>query len=153
MQDLSALFAQATQHCEQFAELLDQEHQVLLDQDMDALDALTKAKTPLIAVLVADEQALSAQCETLSKPASQSLTDFIGSLDNPALAAQHTDFLTAAERCQNANLRNARLIRHSQHINSRLLDLLRNQGEASQNVYDRQGNASRSASGRPISRA
>lgn len=153
MQDLSALFAQATQHCTQFAELLDQEYQVLLDQDMDTLDALTKAKAPLIAALIADEHALSAQCEKLGKPASHSLTDFIGSLNAPELVAQHADFLTAAERCQNGNLRNARLIRHSQHINSRLLDLLRNQGEASQNVYDRQGNASRSASGRPISRA
>lgn len=153
MQDLSALFAQATQHCQQFADLLDQEHQALLDQAMDTLDALTQAKAPLIAALVADEQALSAQCQKLGKPAADSLTDFIASLNAPELAGQHADFLAAAERCQNANLRNARLIRHSQHINSRLLDLLRNQGEASQNVYDRQGNASRSASGRPISRA
>ena len=153
MQDLSELFARATQHCEQFAELLDQEKQALLDQDMPALDALTKTKAPLIESLAADGQALAAHCEQLGKPETGSLTDFIDSLNTPALARHHAEFLAAAERCQSANVRNARLIRHSQHINSSLLDLLRNQGEASQNVYDRQGNARRTASHRPISRA
>lgn len=153
MQDLSELFARATQHCEQFAELLDQEKQALLDQDMPTLDALTKAKAPLIESLAADGQALAAHCEQLGKPETVSLTDFIDSLNTPALARHHAEFLDGAERCQSANVRNARLIRHSQHINSSLLDLLRNQGEASQNVYDRQGNARRTASHRPISRA
>lgn len=153
MQDLSELFVRATQHCEQFADLLDQERQALLDQDMDTLGALTRAKAPLIESLAADEQALSVQCKALGKPENQSLTDFIRALNAPALADHHADFLAAAERCQSANVRNARLIHHSQHINSSLLDLLRNQGEASQNVYDRRGNASRTASQRPISRA
>lgn len=153
MQDLSELFARATQHCEQFAELLDQEKQALLDQDMPALDALIKTKAPLIESLMADEQAISAHCKKLGKPESASLTEFVHSLNTPTLAQQHADFLAAAEHCQSANLRNARLIRHSQHINASLLDLLRNQGEASQSVYDRRGNASRNASQRPISRA
>lgn len=153
MQNLTELFARATQHCEQFSELLDQESQALLDQDMTALDGLTKAKAPLIESLTADQQAISARCEQLGKPEPTSLTEFIGSLNSPELAQYHADLLAAAEFCQSANVRNARLIRHSQHINSSLLDLLRNQGEASQNVYDRQGNASRTTSQRPISRA
>lgn len=153
MQDLSALFAQATQHCEQFIELLEREHQALLDQDMPTLESLIQAKAPLIEALNADGQALAAHCARLGKPDSMSLTAFIASLNVPGLAEQHAAFLSTAEQCESSNLHNARLIRHSQHINSSLLDLLRNQGEASQNVYDRQGNASRSASGRPISRA
>lgn len=153
MQDLSALFAQATQHCEQFIELLERERQALLEQDMPTLESLIQAKAPLIEALNADGQALAAHGEKLGKPASMSLTAFIASLKAPGLAEQHAAFLSAAERCENSNLHNARLIRHSQQINASLLDLLRNQGEASQNVYDRQGNASRSAPGRPISRA
>ena len=153
MQQLTELFAKATQHCEQFAQLLEQEKQALLEQDMAALEALVQNKAPLIDQLQADEQAISARCLALGRPQDAPLTDFISSLDNTDLAAGHTGFLAAAQRCQDANLHNARLVRHSQHLNSALLDLLRNQGETSQGVYDRQGNASRGPSHRPISRA
>lgn len=153
MQNLSELLARATEHCQKFVELLDQERQALLDQDMTALQSLIDAKTPLIALLNEAEKAIDVQLQQLGKPASTSLGVFILGLNDASLAEQHTAFLNAAQACQDANLRNARLIRHSQHINSSLLDLLRNQGETSLNVYDRQGNASRTLSGRPISRA
>ncbi|MFA5679689.1 MAG: flagellar protein FlgN [Pseudomonas sp.] len=153
MQHLSELFAKATQHCQQFADLLDQEKQALLDQNMTALQALIEAKTPLIAALNEAETAIDAQLQQLGRPTGMPLSDFIPRLNDVQLAEQHATFLNAAQACQDANLRNARLIRHSQHINGNLLDLLRNQGETSLNVYDRQGNASRTASGRPISRA
>ncbi len=153
MQQLAELFAKASQHCEQFSLLLEQEKQALLEQDMAVLETLVQAKTPLIAQLQADEQAISAHCLALGRDHDVSLTDFISSLEHPELATHHADFLAMAERCQQANLHNARLVRHSQHLNATLLDLLRNQGEASQSVYDRQGNASRGPSQRPISRA
>ena len=153
MQHLSELFAQATEYCQQFVDLLDQEKQALLDQDMPALQTLIDAKAPLIAALNGAEKAMEAQLQQLGRPADASLSDFILSLNDAQLAQQHAAFLNAAQACQNANLRNARLIRHSQHINGSLLDLLRNQGETSLNVYDRQGNASRTRSGRPISSA
>lgn len=153
MQHLSELFAQATEHCQQFVNLLDQEKQALLDQDMTTLQALIDTKPPLIAVLNQAQHAIDAQLQQLGRPASASLSDFILGLNDAHLAEQHAAFLEAAQACQNANLRNARLIRHSQHINRSLLDVLRNQGEPSLNVYDRQGNASRPGSGRPISQA
>ena len=153
MQHLSELFARATEYCQEFVDLLDQERQALLEQDMQALQTLVDAKPPLIASLNATEKALEKQLQQLGKPVEASPGDFIRSLDDVALAARHADFLNAAQACQDANLRNARLIRHSQHINSTLLDLLRNQGETSSNVYDRQGNANRALTGRPISRA
>lgn len=153
MQQLTTLFAQATQHCEQFLQLLEQEKQALLEQDMVALEALTHAKTPLINQLQTDEHVLTRHCHDLGRSEETSLTEFISSLGEAELTAQHAVFLTTAERCQEANVQNARLIRHSQHINSTLLDLLRNQGEASQNVYDRQGNTDRGPAHRPISRA
>lgn len=153
MQHLSELFDSATGYCQQFADLLEQERQALLRQDMDSLQALIAAKTPLINTLSAAQQAIAAHLQQLGKPASLSAGDFIRSLQHAELAERHTRFLNAAELCQNANLQNARLIRHSQHINGSLLDLLRNQGEVTQSVYDRQGNTSRTGPGRPISRA
>ena len=153
MQHLGELFASATEYCQRFAELLDQEKQALLDQDMAALQALIDAKTPLIASLAAAERAIEAQLKAMGRPADLGLGDFIPGLNDTELADRHAAFLNAAQACRDANLRNARLIRHSQHINSHLLDLLRNQGEASLDVYDRQGNASRARPGRPISRA
>ena len=153
MQHLSELFARATEHCQEFVDLLDQERQALLEQDMVTLQTLVEAKTPLIASLNAVEKALEQQLQQLGKPVEASPGDFIRSLNDASLAAQHADFLNSAQACQDANLRNARLIRHSQHINSTLLDMLRNQGETSLNVYDRQGNANRALTGRPISRA
>lgn len=153
MQHLSELFARATEYCREFVDLLDQERQALLEQNMASLQALIEAKTPLIASLNATETALEQQLQQLGKPVELSPGDFIRSLNDANLAAQHADFLSAAQACQDANLRNARLIRHSQHINGSLLDLLRNQGETSLNVYDRQGNANRALTGRPISRA
>lgn len=153
MQHLGALFASATQYCQQFADLLEQEKQALLDQDMDALQALVDAKSPLIASLSASEQAIETQLQQLGRPAGTPLGEFVVSLNDPELTERHAAFLDAAQACRDANLRNARLIRHSQHINSTLLDLLRNQGETSLDVYDRQGHASRTRSGRPISRA
>lgn len=153
MQQLTELFANASQHCEQFAQLLEKEKLALLGQEMAVLEALVHSKTPLIAQLQADEQVISSRCQALGREQDASLTDFINSLGNPELSAQHARFLAAAQQCQQANLHNARLVRHSQHLNSTLLDLLRNQGEASQNMYDRQGKASRGPSQRPISRA
>lgn len=153
MQHLGELFASATEHCLRFADLLEQEKQALLEQDMDTLQALIDAKTPLIASLTASEQAIAAQLQQMGRPADTSLGDFIASLNEPELTERHAAFLNAAQACRDANLRNARLIRHSQHINGNLLDLLRNQGESSLDVYDRQGHASRARPGRPISRA
>lgn len=153
MQHLSELFASATEYCQQFVDLLDQEKQALLEQDMSALQTLVEAKTPLIASLNASEQAIGLQLQQLGRPGDTSPGDFIRSLNDADLTERHAAFLDAARACQDANLRNARLLRHSQHINSSLLDVLRNQGETGLNVYDRQGNASRTRSGRPISSA
>src|SRR5690606_20972886 len=101
---------QATEQCRRFADLLDQEQQSLLNQDMAALQALIDAKAPLILTLNEAEQAINTHLQQLGRPASASLGDFILSLNDPHLSAQHTAFLDAAQACQNANLRNARLI-------------------------------------------
>lgn len=153
MQQLSDALERAAALCRQFSDLLDREKQALLEQDMVALQALLDEKSGVITALNGAYGDLSTELLAAGRPDDISPGDFIRSLADDALSRQHADFLDAAQDCEEANLRNARLIRHSQHINSNLLDLLRNQGEASLNVYDRLGNANRVRSGRPISRA
>lgn len=150
---LDQLFDQALADCEQFAALLDQEQQALGEQDMAALEALLDAKTPLIATLNQHEQAITATCQQAGKLPDDRLEDYILSLDDTGLTERYDAFKLALQRCRDANERNARLIRHSQHTASHLLDLLRNQGEASQGVYDRQGVTSRATPQRPLTKA
>lgn len=153
MRQLSELFARATTLCQQFTDLLDREKQALLDQDMTALQGLLDEKSAAMAALNDVHAEMTAQLQAAGMPEELSPGDFIRGLGDDQLSRQHADFLDAARACEEANLRNARLIRHSQHVNSNLLDLLRNQGETSLNVYDRLGNANRARPGRPISRA
>ena len=153
MQHLSELFAKTTTYCQQFAELLATEKQALLEQDIATLQSVVDAKSPLITALNALESDIVSQLEALGKPSSMSPSDFIHNLNNNELTDQHTTLLEIMQACQDANLRNARLIRQSQHINRTALDMLRNQGESGLNMYDRLGNTSRTSTGRPISRA
>lgn len=150
---LDQLFDQAIADCGQFAALLDQEQQALGEQDMAALEALLDAKTPLITTLNRHEQAIAASCLQAGKPPDERLEDYILALNDAGLAQRYDAFKLALQRCRDANERNARLIRHSQHTTSHLLDLLRNQGEASQSVYDRQGVTSRANPQRPLTKA
>src|SRR5690606_25703502 len=114
---------------------------------------LLDEKSAAMAALNEVHAEMTAQLQAAGMPEDLSPGDFIRGLGDDQLSRQHADFLDAAGACEEANLRNARLIRHSQHINSNLLDLLRNQGETSLNVYDRLGNANRARPGRPLSRA
>src|SRR5690606_39668857 len=109
MQHLGELFASATEYCQRFAELLDQEKQALLDQDMAALQALIDAKTPLMASLAAAERAIEAQLKQMGRPADLGLGDFISGLNDTELADRHAAFLNAAQACRDANLRNAQI--------------------------------------------
>ena len=153
MQRLSELFATTAASCQQFVELLDAEKKALLEQDISALQSVVDAKAPLIDALKALEADIVSQLEVLGKPSSMSPSDFIHTLNNNELTDQHTTLLGIMQTCQEANLRNARLIHQSQHINRTALDMLRNQGETGLNMYDRLGNTSRTSTGRPISRA
>src|SRR5690606_509123 len=153
MRQLSELFARATTLCQQFTGLLDREKQALLDQDMTALQGQLEEKSAAMAALNDVHAEMTAQLQAAGMLEGLSRGDFSRGLGDDQLSRPHADFLDAARACEEVNLRNARLIRHSQHINSNLLDLLRNQGETSLNVYDRLGNANRARPGRPISRA
>ena len=55
------------------------------------------------------------------------------------------------EQCQQANLRNGRIIRNNQHATGRLLDILR--GQDTPSLYDRRGGATQGSRQRPLSQA
>lgn len=150
---LQLLFDQAISDCEQFAQLLDEEQEALIQNDMGALELLLDSKAPLVSALNTHEQQINDLARQLGKSPEQSLEAFVESLGQNELAESYQSLRQHLTRCRDANLRNARLVRHSQHANSHLLDLLRNQGESSQAVYDRQGLATRSHSQRPIIKA
>src|SRR5690554_7671706 len=129
MRQLSELFARATTLCQQFTDLLDREKQALLDQDMTALQGLLEEKSAAMAALNDVHAEMTAQLQAAGMHEELSLGDFIRGLGDDELPRQHADFVDAARACEEDNLRNARLIRHSQHINSNLLDQLRNKVE------------------------
>lgn len=153
MINLETIFNQAIQDCQQFVALLDREQEALSRQDMAELEQLLNEKSPLINALSLHDQAIAGWCQQSGKAADQSMESFIASLGQPGLAQSYQSFRDALQRCQTANQRNARLVRHSQQATSHLVDLLRNQGESSQGVYDRQGLTSRSGILRPLTKA
>lgn len=153
MEQMEKVLIQAETDCEAFAELLDQEQQALIDRDMAQLEKLLAAKAPLVDALSHHDQAIRGWCTRIGVAPGDSLAQHIQSSGSPALLERYSAFQHALQRCQAGNVRNARLVRHNQQATSHLLDLLRNQGESSQSVYDRQGLASRSGAPRNLTKA
>lgn len=152
MEHMDKVFSQAQLDSEAFAELLDQEQQALIDRNMSELENLLSAKAPLVDALARHDYAIRAWCTQIGVTPGESLEQHIKSTESLALAQHYDAFRDALQRCQAANLRNARLVRHNQQATGHLLDLMRNQGESSQSVYDRQGLASRSGTQRNLTK-
>ena len=153
MEHMSTVFSQARQDAEAFTALLDLEHQALVDRDMTALEALLADKAPLITALSQHDQSISSYCQQMGVAAGESLEHHLSQHASASLLADYRSFKDALQQCQHANDRNARLVRHNQQATGQLLDLLRNQGESSQHVYDNHGLASRSANPRNLTKA
>lgn len=152
MEHMEQTFDQAAADSVTFLELLDAEQQALVNRDMVALEKLLADKAPLVNALAQHDQAILSFCQQLSIEPGAGLQDYISAHGSASLQASYAAFKQALQKCQQANERNARLIRHNQQATSQLLDLLRNQGESSQNIYDRQGLASRTGSQRNLTK-
>jgi flagellar biosynthesis/type III secretory pathway chaperone len=152
MEHMDKVFTQALIDCEAFADLLDQEQQALIDRNMSDLEMLLNAKTPLVDALTRHDHAIRAWCSQIGVSPGENFEKHISASGTPELVGNYSAFREALQRCQAANLRNARLVRHNQQATGHLLDLLRNQGESSQSVYDRQGIASRSGTPRNLTK-
>ncbi len=152
MQDLNAIIERTLEHGRQFIELLDQELAALSARDLQQLDTLVAAKAPLIEALSQLDSALTSYCQNQGLAAAGELERHIHDTHGEGLHAQYRELLQTLQQCREANERNARLVHHNQHVTVRLLDMLRNQGEPSSNLYDRQGQI-HGSQGRPLSKA
>ncbi|WP_022963251.1 flagella synthesis protein FlgN [Halopseudomonas pelagia] len=152
MEHLNTLFSAAKIDAEAFTALLDQEHKALVDRDMPALEELLAEKAPLVSALSQHDRAIIAYCQQAGIQPGESLEQHLAVTQPLTLLSTYQAFKEALQRCQIANERNARLIRHSQQATAQLLDLLRNQGESSQNIYDSQGLASKSGTPRNLTK-
>lgn len=153
MEQFEHLFANASQNCLDFADLLDRERDLLIARDMASLEVLLAEKAPLINTLTEHDQLISRLCKEHGILPGPDLEQWVLTHASDTVKQQFQSFKDALERCNSANERNARLVRHNQQATGHLLDLLRNQGESSQHVYDSQGITSRGSNNRSLSKA
>ena len=139
MEQFEHLFVNASQNCLEFADLLDRERDLLIARDMANLEILLAEKAPLINTLTEHDQLISRLCKEHGILPGPDLEQWVLTHASDPVKQQFQSFKNALERCNSANERNARLVRHNQQATGHLLDLLRNQGESSQHVYDSQG--------------
>jgi len=151
MHALNDILQQADQDCERYLALTEREREAIVQQSMAELEQLLQEKRTLIEALSRHDQSIKHYCSQ-QQISAQSLQSHVSGLNDEALSAAYQQFLEHLEACKAANDRNARLVRHSQNSTSNLLDLLRNQGESSQNIYDQLGNRSRSGVSRDLTK-
>ncbi|MGB3597452.1 flagella synthesis protein FlgN [Pseudomonas neustonica] len=151
MHELSSILQQADQDCEHYLALSERERESIVQQNMDELEKILQEKRPLIEALANHDFRIKAYCSA-QHIADDGLKSHIASLGDAGLSAAYQGFIERLGQCKAANDGNARLVRHSQNSTSSLLDLLRNQGESGQNVYDQLGNRSRTGISRDLTK-
>ena len=137
----------------QLLDILEQEFVALSDRKLDTLQELLAKKQPALRQL---EQHGSERSQHLQKnnfSANQAgLNQLAG---QSAIGAQLLDSSAELnhllEQCQEANLRNGRLIRSNQISINSMLNIVR--GADAPNLYDKTGSASSSLKQRPFSQA
>lgn len=150
---LLELIEHDSQCCTQLLALIEQEYEALQQRNLDILEDLLNSKQAFLAQL---DQGASQRSQLLAQHSLKADLDGLKQLASQASNGQ--DLLDQAQnlseqlhQCQQANLRNGRLIQASQHNTRQMLNLLR--GNSPQDLYDKQGGAARINSSRPISQA
>ncbi|MGG2396269.1 flagella synthesis protein FlgN [Pseudomonas sp. SH1-B] len=155
MQDtaLLDLFTTDIGTAEQLLELIDSEFQALTDRDLPSLDRLLSDKQPLLALLQqhGNERSRLLQDANLSADRDGLTTLAAQSAIGDQLLARSEELSTLLQRCQEANLRNGRLIRANQASVGSVLGILR--GGETPGLYDSRGSAAKIAQQRPLSQA
>lgn len=150
---LQQSFHEDIEHAERLLALIDAEYQALQARDLATLEKLLADKLPLLSLL--DQHGQQRSQALLAR---QLTADAEGLRQLAATQADGEELLKASERlaeligqCQQANIRNGRLIKANQSSTTSLLNILR--GTHGQSLYDRYGSAARIGTQRPISRA
>lgn len=152
-QRLLDLFAKDIHTAQQLLELLEQEFTALSERNLDTLQALLAQKQTALQLLSQHStergQLLSANNVTADQ---QGLLKLAA---NSPLQAQLIDnsqqLNELIEQCQQANLRNGRLIRSNQVSVNSMLDIIR--GADAPTLYDKSGSATSSSKLPPFSQA
>lgn len=147
------LFTSDIGTAEQLLELIDNEFQALTERDLPRLDTLLNDKQPLLALL---QQHGSERSRLLQAAGLSADRDGLAALASRSpqggeLLARSEELSALLQRCQEANLRNGRLIRANQASVGSILGILRD-GETP-GLYDSRGGAARVAQQRPLSQA
>ncbi|MBB6341087.1 flagella synthesis protein FlgN [Pseudomonas fluvialis] len=140
-------------HAEQLLMLIDAEYQALQARDLQSLEKLLADKLPLLTLLDQHGQQRSRLLiEANFNPNADGLKHYANLLANGDQLLQDSKHLAELiGQCQQANVRNGRLIKANQSSTSSLLSIIR--GSHGQGLYDSRGGAARIASKRPISQA
>lgn len=147
------LFTSDIGTAEQLLELIDAEFQALGERDLPRLDKLLGDKQPLLAQLQqhGNERSQLLHCAGLSADREGLAALAKSSAIGVELLARSEELSALLQRCQDANLRNGRLIRANKTTVSNLLGILR--GNETPGLYDSRGSAARIAQHRPLSQA
>ncbi|HEX5842278.1 MAG TPA: flagellar protein FlgN [Pseudomonas sp.] len=138
---------------ERLLELIDNEFQALSERDLPRLQALLTDKQPLLIQLDQHGRTRSQLLRSLQLSADRAgLQALAAQSSQGELLLERGDQLNnLLERCQNANLRNGRLIRSSQASAHSMLNILR--GNDTPSLYDSRGSTARIGQQRPLSQA
>ncbi len=147
------LFTTDIDTAEQLLELIDSEFQALTERDLPRLESLLNDKQPLLALL---QQHAGERSRVLQNAGVNADRDGLkalatGSALGEQLLARSEELSNLLQRCQEANLRNGRLIRANQASVGSVLGILR--GGETPGLYDSRGSAARIAQQRPLSQA
>lgn len=147
------LFNEDIGHAAQLLELIEAEYEALGEHDLSKLQEILASKQPLLATL-----------DQHGKSRTQALVNLQLSPDRSGLKAlaersdkgdeliQSSERLSELlERCQEANLRNGRIIRTSQQSTASMLGILR--GSETPSLYDSSGGTAKIGNKRPLSQA
>ncbi|MGE8501834.1 MAG: flagella synthesis protein FlgN [Pseudomonas sp.] len=138
---------------EQLLELIDAEFQALSERDLPRLDGLLNDKQPLLALLQqhGNERSRLLQSAGLSADRDGLSALAANSTQGEQLLARSEELSNLLQRCQEANLRNGRLVRANQASVRSVLGILR--GGETPGLYDSRGSAARIAQQRPLTQA
>lgn len=133
--------------------LLEQEFAALNERDINALQALMTQKQPALLALQQHSQERSQLlAQNNVSPDQQGMTAFAATSALGGQLLENSSKLNELiEQCQEANLRNGRLIRSNQTSVNSILNIIR--GTDAPTLYDKTGSASSSAKQRPFSQA
>jgi len=147
----SALLAEVSGQLERFVRLLEDEHELLVTGQVEALLGLAEDKTAAVRQL---QQAENARALLLARSGSDAragkIPEFIALLPEPTQRAWH-HYLELAKRAQTLNLRNGEFIRDQLRANQQAMSVLL--ASTGPSLYDADGITSSRPSGRLFGQA